>query len=59
MKAKELAEALLRNPDFEVKFCFSEINDSSYGMSVRSFENVEIADIGWSDKIIVLSGDEQ
>ena len=58
MKAKELAGLLLKNPEFEVKFSFSEIDDTQYGMSVRSFGNLQIEDIGYSDRVIQLGGDE-
>ena len=58
MKAKELATQLLEHPDFDVDFSFSEIDDSEYGMTVRTFENITIGDIGHSDKIIKLSGEE-
>jgi len=59
MEAKELAKKLLEHPDFDVVFSFSEIDNSSYGMSVRRFEDVEIHDIGYSDGVISLGGDEK
>lgn len=58
MKARELAEKLMKNPDFDVKFSFTEEDGSEWGLTCRSFENVDIADIGHSDGVIVLSGDE-
>lgn len=58
MKAREIAEKLMKNPDFEVKFNFIEKDDSSWGLTCRSFENIDVIDIGYSDGVIVLSGDE-
>ncbi len=54
MKAKELAELLLENPDFNVKFSFFDT-----GFELRSFEDVKIDDVGHSDKIIKLGGEEE
>ena len=59
MKSKELAEKLLENPDFDVEFSFSENDNSTWRLSIRRFNNIEICDIGYSDKIIVLSGNER
>lgn len=59
MKARELAEKLLQYPDFEVRFCFIEPDGSHYGISLRSFEDIDIADIGHSEKKIILGGDEK
>lgn len=59
MKSKELAEKLLKYPDFEIDFCFSELDNSDYGMTVRVFNNIAIGDIGHSDKKIRLSGEEE
>jgi len=53
MKAKELAEKLMENPEFEVVFSILEPDGSPYGMGLRSF-NIDIDDIGFSDKIIIL-----
>lgn len=58
MKAYDLAKKLLEYPDFDVEFVFSEPDNSSYGLSVRTFENVEVGDIGHSDKVLVLVGEE-
>ena len=61
MKAKELAEQLLKNPDFDIKFSFNEVEDfkvSNWGIDVREFNNIKIGDIGYSNKVIVLDGDE-
>lgn len=57
MKAKELAEQLLKNPDFDVVFNTTD-NERSFGFNVRQFRNINITDIGHSDKIIILGGEE-
>lgn len=59
MKARELAEKLLQYPDFEVRFCFMEPDDSHYGIRLRSFEHIDIDDIGHSEKEIILGGEER
>lgn len=58
MIAKELAEKLLQYPEYNVQFGFMEPDESNYGISLRTFENIEITDIGHSDKVIMLSGKE-
>ena len=57
MKAKELAEQLLKNPDFDVIFNIID-NGGSLGFSVKEFRNIYITDIGYSDKTIILGGEE-
>lgn len=57
MKAKELAEQLLKNPDFDVVFNTID-NRGSFGFNVRQFKNIDITDIGHSDKTIILGGEE-
>ena len=59
MTAKELAEKLLENPDFEVRICIGEQDDSVYGFTVRDFNVTGIGDIGYSDKVIILSAEEE
>lgn len=61
MKAKDLAERLLKYPDFDVKFSFNETEDfkiSNWGTDIREFNNIQVGDIGYSSKIILLDGDE-
>jgi hypothetical protein len=58
MKAKDLANELLKYPDFEVSFSFGERDNSSWGYTVRQFDNISIGDIGHSDKVILLDGTE-
>ena len=57
MKAKELAELLLDLPEFEVEFSFMDTNHGNFDL--RCFENVKIDDVGHSDKVIKLGGDEK
>lgn len=60
MTAKELSDLLLKHPDFEVRFSFSERDNSDYGLSVRTFTIDERSiDLGHSDKIFSLSGTER
>ncbi len=59
MKAKDLAKELLKNPDFEVDFSFSEEDGSEYGVTVRSFIITGIGDIRYFSKLIRLDGEEE
>ena len=59
MKAKDLAKELLKNPDFDIEFCFSFDDGSEWGFAVRSYKNVKIDDIGYSAKTIILGGEEK
>jgi len=58
MKAKELAEMLLRFPDFDVEFGLLEPDGSKYGMGLRVF-SVAIDDIGYSSEIVRLGPVEE
>jgi len=58
MKAKELAEQLLRHPDFDVEFGFLEPDGSSWGIRLRRFV-VMIDDIGYSSKKVILGPREE
>ena len=57
MKARELAEQLLKNPDFDIVFNATEKTED-FGICIKNFENIKIIDIGYSDKIILLGGEE-
>lgn len=57
MKAKELAEKLLEYPDFEVKGVFVNYFSSEKWPEYHSLKITGIADIGHSDKVIVLDLD--
>ena len=62
MKANELAKELLKNPDFDLEFSISELiesaNRTDWGLTIRRFSDIEIGDIGYSDKVIILCGKE-
>lgn len=61
MKAKELADELLKHPDFDVEFIYlTFIRDSIHTPcpDMRSYKITGIADIEHSDKIIVLDGEQ-
>ena len=55
MTAKELAIKLLEHPDFEIKF--HEFRYFGGQFNCDSWTNIEITDIGYSDKVIVLGGE--
>lgn len=55
MKAKELAERLLENPDFDIVF-FSVDNPTGFGCNIRKFKDISISNI--SHKTITLWGIE-
>ena len=59
MKAKDLAQELLKNPDFDIDFSFSFDDGSEWGLVVRRFKNVKVDDIGYNDKMIILGGEEK
>ena len=58
MKAKELAQELLKYPEFEVSFCFIEQNQEDNWPNLRRFEKIKIEDIGHFDQRIQLGGQE-
>lgn len=60
MKAKELAEELLKHPDFDVEFIYSTfIRDGIHVpfLDIYNYTITGIADIGHSDKVIILEGE--
>ena len=57
MKGKELSELAMQYPDFEFEFVF--VDGFGKFPNVRSFNNLELADVGHSDKVVLLSGDEK
>ncbi len=60
MTAKELADELLKYPDFGVEFVHSTfIRDGIHTLfpDISSFRITGIADIGHSDKVIILDGE--
>lgn len=56
MRVKDLINKLSKYEDFELEFVFVDALQERY--TVRSFKIDEIADIGHSDKVILLSGKE-
>lgn len=58
MKAKELIEKLAGYEDFELKFLFLEKNPKYNYLNGRTF-TVEDIDVGYSDNVIMLAGDEE
>lgn len=57
MKVSELIEKLSPYEDFDEEFVFTD--GYSKFPNVRSFAVEEVADIGHSDKVVLLSGEEQ
>ena len=57
MKVSELIDKLSPYEDFEVEFVFTD--GYSKFPNVRSFNVEEITDIGHSDKLVLLSGEER
>lgn len=57
MKVSELIEKLSPYEDFDVEFVFTD--GYSKFPNVRSFAVEGVADIGHSDKVVLLSGEEQ
>ena len=59
MKSKELIEKLKEYEDFDVEFVFSEKpQEGDHFLTVRVFANIDICDVGHSNKVVRLSGDE-
>jgi len=55
MKAKKLAELLMKHPDFEVNLVtLREDNEKLAWPIYTTYNVIGIADIGWSSKIIQL-----
>lgn len=57
MKGKELAELAMQYPDFDFEFCFTD--GGNKWPNIRKFNQLELADVGHSDKVVVLSGEER
>ena len=60
MKAKELAEELLKHPDFDVELTYMTFKRDGMHTQfpdVYNYKITGIADIGYSDKIIILDGE--
>lgn len=60
MKAKELAQELLKYPDFDVQlsyFTFKRDGIHTPFPDTYNYDVVGVADIGHSDKVIILDGE--
>lgn len=57
MKAKELIEKLKNYEDFDIEFHFTD--GFSRFSNIRRFSVDCVEDIGHSDKVIIISGEEQ
>ena len=60
MKAKELAEELLKHPDFDVELTYMTFKRDGIHTPFPDIYNYKIkgiADIGYSDKVIILDGE--
>jgi len=56
MKAEELAKELLKNPDFDISFKYSEaMEHGTWGLRIHTVKDIEV--IGYSDKVIILGGE--
>ena len=61
MKAKELAEELLKYPDFDVELSYITFKYDGIHTPFPNIYNYKIkgiADIGHSDKVIILNGEQ-
>lgn len=58
MKAKDLAKLLLEHPDFDVQFNTFSPDGSEWGATLHSFEITGVGDIGYTDKVFILCGNE-
>lgn len=60
MKAKELAEELLKHPDFDVELIYMTFERDGIHTPFPDIYNYKIkgiADVGHSDKVIILDGE--
>lgn len=57
MKAEDLAKKLLEHPDFDIKFHDLRQEFPGGPLVCDSWVNIDVTDIGHSDKVIVLGGE--
>lgn len=57
MKGTELLKLAEQYPDFDFSFRFTD--GYSKFPNVRTFESLELCDVGHSDKVVVLTGEEE
>ncbi len=53
MTVKELSEICKQYVDFEIQFSF--IDNCKKFPNIRTFSNIELDDIGYSDKVVCLT----
>lgn len=58
MLGKDLAKICEQYADFEFEFIFTDGNNGRF-LNVRSFDNLELCDVGHSDKVVLLTGNEK
>lgn len=58
MKGKELIEKLKNYDDFDIEFIFTDGYSHNGFPNERVFNNIEVAYVGHSEKVVVLSGNE-
>lgn len=58
MLGKDLMKLCEKYPDFDFEFSFTDGNNGRF-INVRHFEKLELCDVGHSDKVVILSGEER
>ena len=58
MKGEELAKLAMQFKDFDFEFSFTDGGTEKF-INVRHFEELELCDVGHSDKVVVLTGKER
>ena len=56
MTGEELKKICEQYPDYEFEFSFTD--GYSKFPNIRTFINLELADVGHSDKVIIVTGEE-
>ena len=59
MTVKQFIEQFRDKEEFTIEFVFSDNVEDGHWPNVRSFKNLEVEDVGYSGKVIILSGDEE
>lgn len=60
MQVKDLIKKLESYRDFDLEFQFTDGYEPNYGFPIiRVFQNIDVDDIGHSDKIVLISGEEK
>lgn len=58
LNTEELILFLEMHKDFSVEFCFTDGHGEKGFPNIRRFNNITVTDVGHSDKVITLTGDE-